>query len=41
VAREALLELGWTLVDAEHALATVDEELPPEERVRLVLRSAA
>jgi Holliday junction DNA helicase RuvA len=41
VAREALVELGYSLVEAEHALAAVDPELPPEERVRLVLRSAA
>jgi Holliday junction DNA helicase RuvA len=41
VAREALIELGWALVDAEQALASVDPELPAEERVRIVLRSAA
>jgi Holliday junction DNA helicase RuvA len=41
VAREALVELGYSLVEAEHALAAIDPELPPEERVRLVLRSAA
>ncbi len=41
VAREALVELGWSLVDAEQALAAVDLELPPEERVRVALRSAA
>jgi Holliday junction DNA helicase RuvA len=41
VAREALVELGWTLVDAERALADVDETLPVEEQVRLVLRKAA
>jgi len=41
VAREALVELGWSLVDAEQALAAVDPELPPEERVRVALRSAA
>jgi Holliday junction DNA helicase RuvA len=40
-AREALVELGWSLVDAEHALAAVDPELPAEERVRIALRSAA
>lgn len=41
VAREALVELGWSLVDAEQALAAVDPELPAEERVRMALRSAA
>jgi Holliday junction DNA helicase RuvA len=41
VARDALVELGWTLVDAERALAEVDPELPPEERVRLALKKAA
>jgi len=41
VARDALVELGWTLVDAERALADVDAELPPEERVRLALKKAA
>lgn len=41
VARDALVELGWSLVDAEQALAAVDQDLPAEERVRLALRSAA
>jgi Holliday junction DNA helicase RuvA len=41
VARDALVELGFTPVDAERALANVDEGLPPEERVRLALRQAA
>jgi Holliday junction DNA helicase RuvA len=41
VARDALVELGWSLVDAERALAEVDDELPPEERVRLALKKAA
>jgi Holliday junction DNA helicase RuvA len=40
-ARDALVELGWSIVDAEAALAHVDPALPPEERVRLVLRAAA
>ena len=40
-ARDALVELGYTLVEAEQALATVDPELPVEERVREALRSAA
>ena len=41
VARDALVELGWTLIDAERALQDVDEALPVEEQVRLALRRAA
>ena len=41
VARDALVELGWSLLDAERALSEVDPELPPEERVRLALKKAA
>jgi Holliday junction DNA helicase RuvA len=41
VARDALVELGYSLVDAERALADVDPELPAEERVKLALRRAA
>jgi holliday junction DNA helicase RuvA len=41
VARDALVELGWAVLDAERALADVDPELPPEERVRLALKRAA
>jgi holliday junction DNA helicase RuvA len=41
VARDALVELGYSIVDAERALADVDPELPPEERVRLALKRAA
>ena len=41
VARDALVELGYTLVEAEQALAAVDPELPVEERVREALRRAA
>jgi Holliday junction DNA helicase RuvA len=41
VARDALVELGWSVLDAERALADVDAELPPEERVRLALKKAA
>jgi hypothetical protein len=41
VARDALVELGYTLVDAERALADSDPSLPPEERVRLALKKAA
>ena len=40
VARDALVELGYTLSEAERALATTDPELPPEERVRLALKAA-
>jgi holliday junction DNA helicase RuvA len=41
VARDALVELGYTLVDAERALADTDPALPPEDRVRLALKRAA
>jgi Holliday junction DNA helicase RuvA len=41
VAREALVELGWSLQEAKQALAATDPELPAEERVRLALRRAA
>ena len=41
VARDALVELGWSVLDAERALAHVDPELSPEERVRLALKKAA
>ncbi len=40
VARDALVELGYSLGEAEQALARVDPELPPEERVREALRAA-
>ena len=40
-AREALVELGWTVLEAERVLAEVDPELAPEERVREALRKAA
>ena len=40
-ARDALVELGWSLVDAERALADVDEGLTIEEQVRQALRAAA
>jgi Holliday junction DNA helicase RuvA len=40
VARDALVELGWSVLDAERALAGVDPELPAEERVRQALRAA-
>ena len=41
LARDALVELGWTVVDAERVLAGVDESLPVEEQVRTALRAAA
>jgi Holliday junction DNA helicase RuvA len=41
VAREALVELGYSVLEAEQALASVDPDLAPEERVRLALRAAA
>jgi Holliday junction DNA helicase RuvA len=41
MAREALVELGWSLMDAERALATVDPDLSVEEQVRAALRKAA
>jgi holliday junction DNA helicase RuvA len=41
VARDALVELGYSVADAERALAQTDEEAPPEERVRQALRRAA
>ena len=41
LARDALVELGWPLVDAERALAGIDRSLPVEEQVRAALKSAA
>jgi Holliday junction DNA helicase RuvA len=41
VARDALVELGWTATEAEEALAAVDPGLPPEERVRQALQLRA
>ena len=41
VARDALVELGWTVVEAEQALAETDPDLTPEERVRQALKKAA
>jgi Holliday junction DNA helicase RuvA len=41
VARDALVELGWSIPDAESALSDVDDSLPVEEQVRLALRRAA
>jgi holliday junction DNA helicase RuvA len=41
MARDALVELGWSMLDAERALRDVDETLPIEEQVRLALKKAA
>ena len=41
LARDALVELGWSLLDAERALAEVDESLTVEEQVRSALKRAA
>ncbi len=41
IARDALVELGYSIGDAEQALAGVDPELPTEERVREALKKAA
>jgi Holliday junction DNA helicase RuvA len=41
VARDALVELGWSVLDAERALVGVDRDLPVEEQVRAALRQAA
>jgi Holliday junction DNA helicase RuvA len=40
VARDALVELGYSVGEAEIALARTDPELPPEERVREALKAA-
>jgi Holliday junction DNA helicase RuvA len=40
-ARDALVELGWSLIDAERTLADVDSTLSVEEQVRAALRRAA
>jgi len=41
VARDALVELGYSVPDAERALANVDPELSPEQQVREAWRRAA
>jgi holliday junction DNA helicase RuvA len=41
VAREALVQLGYSPADAERALAETDAGLPTEERVRQALKRAA
>jgi Holliday junction DNA helicase RuvA len=40
-ARDALVELGYSVPDAERALAEVDPDLPPEEQIREALKKAA
>jgi Holliday junction DNA helicase RuvA len=40
IAREALVELGYSVVEAERALATTDPTAAPEERVRQALKAA-
>jgi holliday junction DNA helicase RuvA len=40
VARDALVELGYSVGEAEQALAAVDPQLSPEERVRQALKAA-
>jgi holliday junction DNA helicase RuvA len=40
-ARDALVELGYNVVDAERALAEIDGDLSIEEQVRAALRQAA
>ena len=40
VAREALVELGYSVAEAEKRLTEIDPDLPAAERVRLALRAA-
>lgn len=40
VARDALVELGYSAAEAEKRLAETDPDLPPAERVRQALRAA-
>ncbi len=40
VARDALVGLGYTILEAEKALTAVDPELPTEERIRQALKAA-
>jgi Holliday junction DNA helicase RuvA len=40
VARDALVELGYSAAEAERRLAETDPDLPPAERVRQALRAA-
>ncbi len=41
MARDALVELGYSVADAERALAETDPDLPAQERVREALKRAA
>jgi Holliday junction resolvasome RuvABC DNA-binding subunit len=41
MARDALVELGWTVTEAEEALAALDPTLSVEERVRQALQLRA
>jgi holliday junction DNA helicase RuvA len=40
LAREALVELGFSPAEADKALSATDPDLPPEERVRRALQAA-
>jgi holliday junction DNA helicase RuvA len=40
VARDALVELGYSVTEAEQRLSATDPDLPPAERVRQALRAA-
>jgi holliday junction DNA helicase RuvA len=40
VARDALVELGYSTAEAEQRLSAIDPDLPPAERVREALRAA-
>ena len=40
VARDALVELGYSTAEAEQRLAETDPDLSPAERVRQALRAA-
>ena len=40
VARDALVELGYSVAEAEQRLAAIDPDLPPADRVREALRAA-
>ena len=40
VARDALVELGYSVAEAEQRLTATDPDLPPAERVRQALRAA-
>jgi Holliday junction DNA helicase RuvA len=41
LARDALVELGWSMLDAERALQSIDESLSIEDQVRAALKQAA